>query len=166
MRVGLALGSNLGDRLANLRAARSSLIALPIASGPVLSSSLYETEPVGCEPGAAKFLNAVLEIGCASDAKELLGELHAIQQRLGRPDSHRRNQSRTIDIDILYVGDTQLDAPELQLPHPRLHQRRFVLAPLAEIRPDLVLPNQTCTIAELLAKLEDPARVVPLPNEW
>ena len=166
MRAGVALGSNLGDRLANLRAARKQIVDLAGAHPPVLSSSIYETDPVGCEPGAAKFLNAVIELEFDGEPLQLFAHLRAIESAFGRDSAHARNESRTLDLDLLYFGDAKIDNQELHLPHPRVHLRKFVLAPLADIRPDLILPNQTKTVRELLASLAESDKVVPLTNEW
>ncbi len=132
----------------------------------MLSSAIYETDPVGCEPGAGKFLNAVLEFDYEGDPLDLLKNLKEIESALGRPPNHPRNISRKIDIDLLYCGDTATDAEELQLPHPRMHLRKFVLQPLADIRPDLVLPGQTKTVRELLAQIGDSGKVVHSIDRW
>lgn len=166
MRVGVALGSNVGDRLANFRAAKKAIVDLNGVSTPVLSSSIYETEPVDCEPGAKQFFNAVMEFEYDGDPAELLSKLKEIENSLGRPTDHPRNVSRKIDLDLLYAGEMEIDNEQMHVPHPRMHQRRFVLAPLAEIRPDLVLPKQTRTAAELLAGLDDPAEVVRSKEQW
>ena len=166
MRTGVALGSNLGDRLATLRAARKAIVGLAGVEPPILSSAIYETEPVDCEPGAEKFLNAVLEFDCESDPVNLLKKLTEIERALGRPRHRARNVSRQIDLDLLYVGKMKIDTMEVQLPHPRMHSRRFVLQPLADIRPDLVLPRQTKTVRELLARHDDSSTVVRLTNDW
>src|ERR1700680_950295 len=166
MRVGLALGSNIGDRPVNLRAARKAIVDLAGISGPILSSSIYETEPVDCEPGAEKFFNAVMEIGYDNDPIDLLKKLKAIENSLGRPANHPRNVSRKSDIDLLYAEEIIIDNEQLHIPHPRMHLRRFVLAPLAEIRPDLILPNQRKTVGELFAALDDPAEVVRAREQW
>jgi 2-amino-4-hydroxy-6-hydroxymethyldihydropteridine diphosphokinase len=165
MRIGIALGSNLGDRLANLRAARDAVSDL--ATGKtMLTSRVYETDPVGCEPGAAKFLNAVVEIENDGDPTELLEKLIRIEQSLGRDRDHARNISRKIDIDILYADELNVRNERLELPHPRMHLRKFVLRPLADIRPDLVLPNQTQTVRELLAQIQDSVKVKPFAEDW
>jgi 2-amino-4-hydroxy-6-hydroxymethyldihydropteridine diphosphokinase len=161
MRTGVALGSNLGDRQANLGAARKAIVDLSGVAPPILSSPIYETEPVGCEPGAGKFLNAVIEFDYKGDPVELLENLVRIEESLGREHDHARNVSRKIDIDLLYLGEMKIDSNRLQVPHPRLHLRKFVLQPLADIRPDLVLPNQTKTVRELLAQLDESGKVVP-----
>lgn len=166
MRVGVALGSNLGDRLVHLRAARKAMVDLAGIQPPILLSSIYETEPVDCEPDANKFFNAVLEFDYTGDPRTLLKNLKTIESSLGRPGDHARNISRSIDIDLLYAGDMKIEDERLHLPHPRMHLRRFVLAPLAEIHPDLILPKQTKTVTQLLANLNDPAGVVQLKDQW
>ena len=166
MRAGIALGANLGDRFSSLTKARDQIVALPNVSPPLLFSSLYETEPVECERGAAKFLNAVIEIGYAGASADLLRALQRIEAGLGRPPEHARNRSRTIDLDLLYHGSRVLDKPELQLPHPRLKFRGFVLRPLEEIRPNLVLPDETKTIRELAGQLSLVPSVVRASVQW
>src|SRR6476659_9284086 len=166
MRAGVALGSNLGDRLANLRNARKEIAWLEGALPPMRSSAIYETEPVGCEKGAAKFLNAAIEFGYAGRPERLRDELAQIEKILGRPEAHERNASRTIDLDLLYFGESVIDTPELQLPHPRIVGREFVLRPVADIRPDLVLPGEADSIAGLLLKLPSTTGVVRLELEW
>ena len=166
LRAGIALGSNLGDRLASLRAARAQLQNLPVAEPPLLASAVYETEPVGCETGAGAFLNAVVEIGFTGEPTELLAILRAIEQELGRPAAHEKNTSRTIDLDLLYCGSLRVDTAELQLPHPRMHERRFVLQPLAEIRPRLILPGQTESVVQLLRHLAVEPGLVRYAGQW
>ena len=166
MRTAVALGSNLGDRLANSRSARKAILDLPNVKPPILSSAIYETDPVGCEPEAGKFLNAVLEFDYEGDPLDLLKNLKEIESALGRPPNHPRNISRKIDIDLLYCGDTATDAEELQLPHPRMHLRKFVLQPLADIRPDLVLPGQRRTVSQLLARIDGSGRVIRIMDKW
>jgi 2-amino-4-hydroxy-6-hydroxymethyldihydropteridine diphosphokinase len=166
MRTAVALGSNLGDRLANLRAARDRMSDVAGVAPPIVSSGVYETEPVGCQPGAPKFLNAVIEFEYWGEPNELLEQLIAIEESLGRERNHARNVSRTIDIDLLYCGERKIDNERLQLPHPRMHLRRFVLQPLSDIRPELVLPNQTKSVRELLAQADDSAKVVRLTEDW
>jgi 2-amino-4-hydroxy-6-hydroxymethyldihydropteridine diphosphokinase len=165
MRAGVALGSNLGERLANLRNARKEISAMNGALPPLRCSAIYETEPIDCEKGAAKFLNAVVEFGYAGPPEELRRDLAGIERVLGRPATHERNVSRPIDLDLLYLGELIVETAELHLPHPRIVDREFVLRPLAEIRPDLVLPKQTESVSTLLLRL--PASgVVRLELEW
>jgi 2-amino-4-hydroxy-6-hydroxymethyldihydropteridine diphosphokinase len=166
MRTGVALGSNLGDRLGNLRAARKAILGLSNVKPPIVSSAIYETDPVGCEPGAQKFLNAVVEFDYEGDPVGLLGQLIRIEEVLGRTRNHPENVSRTIDIDLLYCGDRKVEDKRLQLPHPRMHLRKFVLQPLADIRPDLILPNQRKTIRELLAESKETGEMVRVADDW
>src|SRR5436190_8143783 len=166
MRTAVALGSNIGDRLENLRAARNTIFRLPNVKPPILSSAIYETKPVACETGARKFLNAVVEFEYEGDPARLLEQLIQIEEALGRKRDHPQNISRTIDIDLLYCGDQRVNDERLQLPHPRLHLRTFVLRPLADIRPDLVLPGQKKTVAELLQDLNESGDLVRFAKDW
>ncbi|MFN2622875.1 MAG: 2-amino-4-hydroxy-6-hydroxymethyldihydropteridine diphosphokinase [Chthoniobacterales bacterium] len=165
MRAGVALGSNLGERLANLRNARREIAAMSGTLPPLRCSAIYETEPVDCEKGAANFFNAVIEFGYAGQPIELRRELAAIERVLGRPAAHDRNISRPIDLDLLYFGEMIIETVELQLPHPRIVDREFVLRPLADIRPDLVLPGQAEAVDVLLLRLPMTG-VVRLDLEW
>ena len=147
----LSLGSNLGDRAANLRAA---LAALPTANLHVRKvSSFYETEPVDYldQPW---FLNCVVEGATDSQPIDLLHALRAIESQLGSKKTFAKGP-RLLDIDILLFGELSLDTPELQIPHPRMLERKFVLAPLAEIVPQLQHPSWPATASELLARSTD-----------
>lgn len=166
MRTAVGLGSNIGGRLENLRAARNSILELPNVKSPILSSAVYETEPVGCEPGAGKFLNAIVEFEYDDDPPRLLEQLIQIEETLGRKRDHPRNVSRIIDVDLLYYGEQRINDKQLQLPHPRLHLRKFVLKPLADIRPNLVLPGRKKTISELLTDLKQTGDVVHFTDRW
>jgi len=166
MRTAVALGSNLGDRLGNLRAARKAILGLANVKAPILRSAVYETEPVSCEPGAAKFLNAVIEFDYKGDAVGLLEQLIDIEEALGRKRDHPKNVSRIIDIDLLYCGNQQINSERLQLPHPRMHLRKFVLQPLADICPTLILPTQTTAVRELLKQWQESAGVVRFTDDW
>ena len=166
MRVGIALGSNLGDRMANLRDARKAVSNLAGDKTSLLASRVYETEPIDCEPGAGRFLNAVLEIDYEGNPTELLVKLAQIEESLGRERDHARNVSRKIDIDILYADDLVISNGRLQLPHPRMHQRNFVLQPLADIRRDLILPGRKESVSDLLAQLQDSAKVKSFTQNW
>lgn len=164
--VGIALGSNEGDRLQNLQAARQRIMELPTVCRELaapLNAPVFETEPVDCTPGTRPFLNTVVEVPCSNSFSpmEFLAELREIEHALGRPTRHPRHAPRTVDLDILYAGSFRCYQPELTLPHPRMLQRRFVLAPLAAIRPELVVPGQTCSVAEALRALP-PQPVVTL----
>lgn len=153
MLCGIALGSNIGDRLAHLREARAAVAALHTGSEAPLISPIYETEPVDCGPESAAYLNAVMEIEHDGPPMVLLDLLHRIENELGRPSKRPRNAPRTIDLDLLYAGNLTLSNDEIIIPHPRLHLRRFVLAPLNEIRPDLLLPGQHLPVRDLLRQL-------------
>ena len=166
MRIAVALGSNIGDRLENLRAARKAILDLTNVSPPILSSAVYETEPVDCEPGAGKFLNAVVEFEYEEDPARLLEQLIQIEEGLGRKRDHLHNVSRTIDIDLLYYGDQRINDDGLQLPHPRLHLRAFVLRPLADIRADLVLPGGNKSVSDLLTDLKGSDAVARFGEGW
>ncbi len=166
MRTGVAFGSNIGDRLENLRAARKAIFDLPNVKPPILSSAVYETEPVGCEPGAGKFLNTVVEFEYDGDPAHLLEQLIEIEEALGRKRDHPQSVSRTIDIDLLYCGDQRINDERLELPHPRVHLRTFVLRPLTDIRPELVLLGEKKTVSNLLADFKDSGAVVRFAESW
>lgn len=139
--VFVALGANLGDPVATVRSACAALRAIP-AARLLAASSLYRTAPVGLR-NQPDFINAValLEVDSAVlPAPILLDRLFAIEADFGRVRSVR-NAPRTLDLDLLLYGDAQLDLPGLTLPHPRMTERAFVLAPLAEIAPDLAIPG-------------------------
>jgi 2-amino-4-hydroxy-6-hydroxymethyldihydropteridine diphosphokinase len=168
MRAAIALGSNLGDRFANLQNARDRIRALDGATGLIVQSAIYETSPVDCEQGAQNFYNAVIEVGFEKSADALLGALQEIERALGRERTRpgEGNRSRTIDLDLLYCGSERRNDTMLQLPHPRMTERKFVLQPLCDIAPDLRLPGQTKSVGELLAQLPDPAKITRLTDKW
>lgn len=153
----LSLGSNLDDRAANLRAA---IAALPSANFQVRRvSTLYETEPVDYLD-QRWFLNCVVEGETDSEPIDLLLALRAIESQLGSKKAFAKGP-RVLDIDILLFGDQSIDTPVLQIPHPRMLERNFVLTPLAEIAPQLRHPSWPATASELLAKTADPSVVRP-----
>lgn len=162
-RAGIALGSNLGDRLAHMRAAFALLRELSTPGAPVLRAPVYQTEPRFCPPGSPDFLNSVIEIEFEGDPLELLAKTRGIERKLGRGPATERNAPRVIDLDLLYLGEEVSSCDVLELPHPRIAERRFVLQPLADIRPDLVLAGQPQSIARMLANLPpDDAPIVPV----
>ncbi len=164
---GIALGSNLGDRAAQLRRGVDLMLRRVPGSRIVAKARIYETEPVGCAPGTQAFLNTVIEIAAPCTPHELHAQLSEIEVELGRPVVREKNAPRTLDLDLLYAGDSISDDPALTLPHPRLHLRRFVLQPLADIRPNLKLPGHDRTVAEHLAALQDdPSCVKRVADSW
>lgn len=154
MELGFSLGSNDGDTVENLRQAKARILAVPDTRW-LAQSPLYETEPVGVSSEYAhlRFLNAVLIIDTPAGADEWLSALHDIEYALGRRRTGDRNAPRTIDIDILYAGDDYIDRGGLVVPHPRWAERRFVVQPLADVRPQLVLPGSGRTVSAILADL-------------
>jgi 2-amino-4-hydroxy-6-hydroxymethyldihydropteridine diphosphokinase len=164
MRCGIALGSNIEDRLEHLRDGFRRACAFHEPGPPVAVSSIYETAPVGCEPDTNPYLNAVIEINFSGPPVALLDGLSEIEKTMGRPSKRPRNSPRTIDLDVLYAGNLVLNNPEIIIPHPRLHQRRFVLTPLTEIAPNLMLPGYLSSIKSLLADLQDLSAVTRLDS--
>ncbi|HPB90255.1 MAG TPA: 2-amino-4-hydroxy-6-hydroxymethyldihydropteridine diphosphokinase [Rugosibacter sp.] len=155
VRCFVALGANLGDPVATVRAAMAALRELPQAK-LVAASSLYRTAPVGLTH-QPDFINAVVEMCAVSPAPTFLAELFAIEARFGRQRDFATpvpNAPRTLDLDLLLYGDLISDDAQLILPHPRMHQRAFVLAPLAEIAPQLVIPGLGA-VSDLLAQCAD-----------
>jgi 2-amino-4-hydroxy-6-hydroxymethyldihydropteridine diphosphokinase len=147
----VALGSNLGDRAGSIGAALEMLSQTPGVAA-VRASALLENPAVGLPPGSPPFLNGVAEVRTALGARALLERLLEIERSLGR-ERTRKWGSRPIDLDLLLFGGGVIDEPDLKLPHPRMHERRFVLEPLAELAPGAVHPTLGKPIAALLAEL-------------
>jgi 2-amino-4-hydroxy-6-hydroxymethyldihydropteridine diphosphokinase len=153
MRVFVALGSNLGDPARNVREGMARL--QQFSTAPLLKSSLWRSAPVGCPPGSPDFVNAVVGLLLRPEEtpESLLVALQKLEKDSGRGLRKVRNEPRCLDLDLIVFGAEVRSTPGLILPHPRAHQRRFVLQPLAELAPDLVLPGQARTAAQLLAAL-------------
>ena len=162
MEVGLGLGTNEGDRLKNLQCAVEHLQQLRGAD-LVARAPVYETEPVDVLPAFSgqNYLNTVVILEWSGSLRELLHNTRNIEEQMGRVRGDMPNLPRPIDIDILYGLDEQSKTTELTVPHPRCTSRAFVLRPLADVRPLLVLPGENETIYELLTKLRDDKWVRP-----
>jgi 2-amino-4-hydroxy-6-hydroxymethyldihydropteridine diphosphokinase len=158
----IALGSNLGDSVQILRDAMTRLQAF--SDEPLLKSSLWQTTPVDCPPGSPKFLNAVvgLKPRTGETPESLLGKLQHLEIGFGRTPKKILNEPRPLDLDLIAFGLETRQSPQLTLPHPRAHQRRFVLQPLSEIAPELILPGRPETIRQLLAGLPADETVIRL----
>jgi 2-amino-4-hydroxy-6-hydroxymethyldihydropteridine diphosphokinase len=149
----IALGSNLGDSKQILHQALVRLSEM--SRFQLLSSGVYKSEPVDCPPGSPPFLNAVTALVPAEGEtpESLLSTLQRLEEEFGRPPKKVMNEPRPLDLDLIAFGQERRNTSLLKLPHPRAHRRSFVLLPLSEIAPDLVLPGQTSTAMELLGSL-------------
>ena len=166
MKVGLGLGSNVGDRLRYLQQAKQSLLSLAPDQWH-RASPIYETAPIHCPPGSPAFLNAVVEIEYTGTPQTLLQQTLAYEAAHGRDRTAGPNAPRTVDIDILYFGELAVIEKDLIIPHPRLAERRFVLVPLAAICPNRIIPGTGRTVQMLLREL--PARgetVKVVQQDW
>src|ERR1035437_3083372 len=149
----VALGSNLGDSRRIILDAMAWL--QNFSDAPILKSFLWQTSPVDCPPGSPMFLNAVVALVPQKNEtpESLLKKLRELEQEFGRAPKTVLNEARPLDLDLIAFGSEMRYSPELILPHPRAHERKFVLQPLSEIAPELILPGQGRTVADLLAKL-------------
>ena len=161
--VFLSLGSNLGDRRASLAGGLAELERCGVRV--TARSSVYETEPVGVDDQPC-FLNQVIRGRTRLSPPELLDQCQRIEDAFGRDRHGIRFGPRSLDIDILLFGEQRQEDERLTLPHPRMHERRFVLVPLVEIAPDLVDPRTGTRYGKLLERLDEGKKVSPsLPNE-
>jgi 2-amino-4-hydroxy-6-hydroxymethyldihydropteridine diphosphokinase len=158
----VALGSNLGDSAEIVRRAFVRLQTL--SDAPLLRSSLWRSTPVDCPPGSPPFVNAIAGLCPRADEtpQTLLRQLQVLETEFGRQRHNILNEPRLLDLDLIAFCVHVVNLPELILPHPRAHRRRFVLQPLAEIAPDFVLPGQTRSAAELLSGLSTMETMVKL----
>jgi 2-amino-4-hydroxy-6-hydroxymethyldihydropteridine diphosphokinase len=152
----LGLGSNEGDRLGNLRAARDALGGHGVEV--VAASSVYETAPQGEVLDQPDFLNACLRVRTALAAEELLDAVKTVERELGRAPGGVRHGPRPIDVDVLLLGDAEFRSERLSLPHPEILSRRFVLEPLLELDPELTLPDGTRLAQQLEGLRDQPVR--------
>lgn len=165
MKAYVGLGSNLGEREATIRSALDQLSRLP-ETQLVQVSSLYDTAPVG-ELDQPNFLNAVVVLETGLDARSLFWNMLLIERRLGRVrQPSRRFGPRTIDLDLLMFGDEVIDLPDLQVPHPEMPRRAFVLVPLVEVDPHAVHPGLGLTMSELLSRLDPRPAVKRMSRLW
>lgn len=162
-RAYIGIGSNLGDRQRHLERA-VTLLHSPPQVRLLRASSLYETEPVAVE--GDWFFNGVVEIETSLPPPTLLGILLRVEEACGRPRERGKGAARALDLDLLLYGDRVVEEPHLQIPHPRMHVRRFVLAPLAELQSDLIHPRLGISMGELLARLPLVPRVRPVVQGW
>jgi 2-amino-4-hydroxy-6-hydroxymethyldihydropteridine diphosphokinase len=149
----IALGSNQGNSAALIQQAVERLRALAV--GPVRVSSLRQTAPVDCPPGSPMFVNAAVAFTAGPELtpETLLATLQEMEKEFGRRPKKVLNEPRPLDLDLIAFGNEVRQTPELTLPHPRAHLRRFVLEPLNEVAPDFILPGQRRTVGELLQAL-------------
>jgi 2-amino-4-hydroxy-6-hydroxymethyldihydropteridine diphosphokinase len=149
----IALGSNLGNSRQITLEAMTRL--QEYSEQPILKSSLWRTSPVDCPPGSPVFVNAVVVLvpRTGETPESLLNRLRALEKEFGRQARKTINEPRPLDLDLIAFGNETRNSPDLILPHPRAHLRRFVLQPLGEIAPELILPGQGKSIAQLLAML-------------
>jgi 2-amino-4-hydroxy-6-hydroxymethyldihydropteridine diphosphokinase len=149
----IAVGSNLGDSESILASVIPRLQAL--STTPLVASRWIRTKPVACPPGSPDFLNGAVAIHPypGETPESLLGKLQALEKEFGRTPKMEMNEARPLDLDLIAFGSERRDTSKLVLPHPRAAQREFVLAPLAEIAPDLRLPGYNETVVQLLEKL-------------
>lgn len=151
MRVGIALGSNLGDRVERLQQAVAALRQR--AEPPVLTSRIYETEPVDCPPGSPRFLNAAVELGFSGSLDDLLAWLQNLEKEANRPVLRAKNAPRTVDLDVIYADDLVRTTPALTVPHPRAMERLFVLVPFCDICPTRLLPGFALSFEEQVDRI-------------
>ena len=156
-RVFISIGSNLGNKIDNCRQAIKEIAEF---TKIVRASSLYETEPVGKED-QPNFINAAVEIETDLSPHELLTQLHVIENNLGRVREEKWGP-RTIDLDIIFYDNLIIKDNDLIIPHPRAHERRFVLEPIKEIAPDFIDPDLKVSISDLLSNLNDEKSVIRL----
>jgi len=167
METGFCLGSNVGGRLRLLSQAKTLILLEPEVRF-VDQSPVYETEPVGVKPEyqGMKFLNAMLVVNSPYSAEEWLEKIKKVETILQRTRSEDRNAPRTIDVDIIFCGEQVVDSDLLQVPHARWAERRFVVQPLADVRPDLTLPDTKSPVSRILAQMDGKEDIRLFSEKW
>jgi 2-amino-4-hydroxy-6-hydroxymethyldihydropteridine diphosphokinase len=164
-RLGIGLGSNLGNSLDVLRNVVGDIRAeLHIPGEEFLVSRIYRTEPVDCPPGSPDFLNTAVELSCNLSVEDVLAWTQAREIAAGRPADHGFHTPRTLDLDLLYYGEQSVKSDHLVLPHPRIGERLFVLAPLADICPERILPGCPAGVAAKLRDLQNSQKTEQFPE--
>lgn len=161
----VAIGSNLGDSRQIVLEAMARLQSF--SNKPILSSSLWQTSPVHCPPGSPKFVNAVAGLVPKRNEtpESLLAKLRNLEKEFGRPPKIVLNEPRPLDLDLIAFKSETRNTPDLTLPHPRAHLRKFVLQPLSEIAPDFILTGQGMTVSALLGALVSDEALVKLDSQ-
>ena len=158
-KVFIGIGSNLGDRISYCKKAIDEISGFAKITQ---ASSLYETDPIGKED-QPNFINCIVEISTDLSPQNLLKDLNSVEEKLGRV-RHEKWGPRTIDLDIIFYNELVINDENLEIPHPRAHQRRFVLEPLSEIAPEFIHPKLNLSVSELLKKIDDHKSVKKLDN--
>lgn len=167
METGISLGTNKGDLVDNLREARTGILQIK-GTRLLACSPAYKTEPVDVPPEYSDkyFLNAVIIIFSDLAPQQLLEETNRIEKRMGRTGKNGPNLPRIIDIDLIYADHKTVLKDNVNIPHPKWAERKFVVQPLADVRPNLVLPGMNVTVAEQLSRLPQSPQVIRFSKEW
>lgn len=163
MQAAIALGSNIGDKFVHIQNAIKRLEEFCTISK---KAPIFESLPVDCPPGSPSFYNTAILLETDLDPVDLLSGTKKIEAALGRPENHGLNEPRVIDLDLLFAEGHIIDSATLTIPHPRLHERSFVLKPLNYLCPNLIIPNQTLSISELLHLQADRATLKLVIETW
>jgi len=166
--IGFSLGSNLGDKITNIRNAAVKLVEFEDTT-LIGKSALYETEPVDVrsEFQHLKFVNSVLIVSSTASAEDWLTRIGQVENELGRRrDDDDKNAPRPVDVDIIFYGDRLIGSGGLVVPHPRWAERRFVVQPLADLQPERVLPGMKCSVGDVLKDLPGAEGLTRLEDEW
>ncbi len=167
METCVSLGTNKGDLINNLKKARAEILQIE-GTSLLACSPVYKTDPVDVPPKYAEnyFLNAIIIISSNLSPEKLLENTNRIERCMGRTQKGGANLPRTIDIDLIYADHQTVAKENVRIPHPRWAERRFVVQPLADVRPNLILPGTNVTVAEQLSRLPQSPRVECFAQEW